>query len=561
MDDPDTVSYNTVLAGFQSSHDALNFASKMNFSGILFDPVSYSTTLGLCLDKVGFQFGYQLHSMAKKSGLLGEVYVGNAFITVYSRWGRIPEAERVFDEMLHRDLVSWNALLSGCSQEGSYGLKAIWAFCEMIRQGMKVDHVSFTSAVSACGHERNLEMGRQIHGLSIKVGFGRHVSVCNVLMSTYVKSEAVEDAKQVFHDIGDRNVVSWTTMMSISEDDVLPLFREMRLDGYTQNSLYQEALEMFSSAVLESQPNEYTFGSILSAIGTAESISLRQGQRCHSHLLKLGFNTNPIVSGALLDMYAKRGSLSESRLVFQETSERTQVTWTTIMSAHARHGDYDSVMHLFKEMESQGVKPDSITLLSVLTSCGRKGMVDMGQHIFNTYISEQKIVASTEHYACMVDMLGRAGKLKEAEDLVHQIPSGAPLSALQSLLGACRIHGDVEMGQRVANALMEMEPDESGSYVLMSNLYAAKGDWEKVARIRRRMRDKGVKKEIGFSWVDVGVVDGTLYMHGFSSDDTSHPRSEEIYRIAKSLGLELKFLEREKEILGLQRKQCSWEDK
>lgn len=616
---PDIVSWNTILSGFQKSDDALCFALQMNFNGVVFDPVTYTTVLAFCYDRYTFPFGMQLHSLILKFGLDCEIFVGNALITMYSRWERLLEARRVFDEMPSRDLVSWNAMLSGYTQEGDHGLESILIFVEMVRVGMMLDHVSFTSAVSACGHERNLELGRQIHGLTIKSGYETHVSVCNVLISTYSKCEVIEDAKLVFQLTGERNVVSWTTRISMDEEDVMSLFNEMRLEGvypndvtfvglihaisiknlvdegqmihgfciktgfltelnvqnslitmyatfksmqdsmkvfeelncreiiswnalisgFAQNGLYQKALQIFLSAVIESKPNHYTFGSVLSAIANAEDISLKYGQRCHSYMIKLGLNTDPIISGALLDMYAKRGSICESQKVFYETPHRSQFAWTAIISAYAGHGDCESVIKLFREMEIESVRPDSITFLSVLTACSRKGMVEMGRHLFESMVKNYKIEPSPEHYACMVDMFGRAGQLEEAEDMMSRIPGQPRLSVMQSLLGACKIYGNVEMGERVIKALMELDPMESGSYVLMSNLYAEKGDWDKVAEIRRGMRDRGVKKEVGFSWVDVG---DPLYLHGFSSGDKSHPKSEEICSMAKFIGIEMKSL-------------------
>ncbi|KAK6248410.1 hypothetical protein QUC31_019975 [Theobroma cacao] len=626
LNDPDIVSWNTLLSGFQKSDEALNFVLRMNLSGVVFDAVTCTTALSFCFDVEGFLLGLQLHTLVTKSGLDCEAFVGNALITMYSRWKRLEEARRVFDEMPNRDLVSWNSMLSGYSQESSYGLEAISSFIEMVGQGMKLDNVSFTGAVSACGHQRNLEVGRQIHGLCIKRGYGTHVSVCNILMSMYAKCEVFEDATLVFERMNERNVISWTTMISIDEEDAVRLFNEMRLDGvypndvtfvglihaittrelveegqmvhaccvkgnflsesnvcnslitmyakfmlvqdsikvfeelecreivswnaliscYAKNGMCLEALRTFLSAVTECKPNQYTFGSALNAIGSGEDISLKHGQQCHSHLIKVGFSTDPIVSNALLDMYAKRGSISESEKVFSETPQKSQFAWTSIISAHARHGDYDSVMTSFKEMEREKVQPDSITFLSVLTACGRNGMVDMGRKLFDSMLAEYQIEPSSVHYSCMVDMLGRAGRLKEAEKLMGRSPGGPGLSMLQSLLGACTIHGNVEMGERVADALMEMEPSESGPYVLMSNLYAEKGNWEKVAKLRKRMRERGVRKEVGFSWVDVGDINSSLSLHGFSSGDKSHPQSEEICKMAECLGLEMELL-REKD--------------
>lgn len=624
LNNPDIVSWNTILSGFEKSDDALSFALRLNLIGVVFDAVTYSTALSFCLDHEGFLFGLQLHSLIVKFGLDSEVYVGNALITMYSRWGRLAEARRVFDEMPNKDSVSWNAILSGYTQDGDYGVEAILALIEMMRKGLRLDHVSFTSAASACGHEKNLELGKQIHGVSIKMGYGTHVSVGNVLMSTYSKCEVTGDANKVFRRMHDRNVISWTTMISMNREDAVSLFKEMRLDGvcpndvtfiglihaisignlvkegrmihglciktnflsepsvcnclitmyarfesmqdsekvfdelscreiiswnalisgYAQNGLSLAAVQAFFGVIKESKPNAYTFGSVLNAVGAAEDISLKHGQRCHSHIIKVGLDSDPIVGSALLDMYGKRGSIFESQRVFDETQEKSEFAWTAIISALARHGDYESVMNQFKEMENKGVRPDSITFLSVLTVCGRNGMIHKGRQLFDSMLKDYHIEPSPDHYSCMVDMLGRVGRLEEAEELVGQIPGGPGLSVLQSLLGACRIHGNVEMGERIADALMKIEPAGSGSYVLMSNLYAEKGDWEMVAKLRKGMKSKGLRKEVGFSWADVGDIDG---LHGFSSGDNTHPRSEEIYRMAECLGSEMKYLNSKRE--------------
>ncbi|CAI0389447.1 unnamed protein product [Linum tenue] len=626
--DPDTVSWNTVLSGFRRSEDALCFACRMNSNGVVFDPVTYTTALSFCSRNEEFHFGLQLHSSIVKSGLDCETFVGNALISMYCRWERLSEARRMFDEMPSKDLVSWNAIISGYSQGGIQGLEAISMFIETIRRGIDPDHVLLTGTVSACGHEKNLELGRQIHGFSLKRGYGKHVSVGNVLISTYSKCDRVEEAVLVFRNMNERNVVSWTTMISINEEAAVSLFDEMRLDnvppnhvtfvgllhavtvhdlveqgkkihgaclklgfslepnvcnslitmyakfkstdeskrafdeldhreiitwnalisGYAQNGLSQAAIQTFLSAVTEVKPNQYTFGSVLSAIGAAEDVSLRHGKRCHSQIIKLGLNTDPVVSSALLDMYAKRGSMFESERVFSEAPQRTQVSWTSMISAYSRHGDYQSVMTWFNQMLAEQVEPDSITFLSVLTTCGRKGMIDTGRKLFDSMVQDYRIEPSPEHYSCMVDMLGRAGRLEEAEEMVNRIPGGPGLSVLQSLLGSCRTYGNVELGEKAAEGLLEMEQKDSGTYVLMANLYAEKGQWEKASRFKRAMREEGVLKKIGFSWVDVDhAADGSLALHGFSSGDMTHPMAEEIHGLAEFVGLEMKFL-REREV-------------
>ncbi|RAL37463.1 hypothetical protein DM860_000157 [Cuscuta australis] len=620
LENPDIVSYNTMLSGFKNGREALCFVHRMHSIGVCFDPVSYTSSLTHCTNQEMFMLGFQLHCCAVKFGLECDVFVGNSLLTMYLKSGKITDAERVFLEMPYKDLVSWNALLSGYVQEGSYAAEVISGFINMVKTGMKLDHISFTSAISACGQQRNLELGRQIHGQAIKRSYGTHVSVCNVLMAIYSKHGDPKDAKVLFQRMKERNVVSWTTILCACEEDSMSLFNEMQksgvlpndvtfvglihaltmnnmvlegfvvhgfciklnslsesnvancfvtmyskfgfmeaskkvfeeldhkeiiswnslISGYAQNGMHHEALRTFSCAVMESRPNEYTFGSVLSAIASSESISIKQGQKCHSSLIKLGLQTNQITSGALLDMYAKRGSISESLSVFHEIPNRTHVSWTAMISAHSRHGDYESVISLFEEMKANGVDPDSITFLSVLTACGHKGKVDEGIEVFSSMTRVFSIEPSAEHYSCVVDMLGRAGRLKEAEEFVSRIPGGPWLSVLQSLLSCCRKYGNAEMAERVGEALIRLDPKHSGSYVTMSNVFAEKGEWGTVAEVRRWMRHRGVKKGVGFSWVD---GDSLNPLHRFSADDRSHPLSGEIYRMVEWVALEMRHLE------------------
>lgn len=617
--DPDVVSWNTILSGFYDNQAALDFVVRMKSAGFVFDPFTYSTALSFCVGSEGFGLALQLQSTALKSGLESDVVVGNSFITMYSRAGSFGDAKRVFDEMVVKDMISWNSLLSGLSQGGDFGFEAVAVFREMMREGVEVDHVSFTSVITTCCHEPDLKLARQVHCLCIKRGYETLVEVGNVLISSYWKCGVSEAVESVFYQMSERNVVSWTTMISANKDDAVSIFHKMRLDGvcpnevtfvglinavkcngqvkeglkihgiciktgfvsklsignsfitmyakfealgdakkafdeiafreiiswnamisgFAQNGFSHEALKMFLSAAAETMPNEYTFGSVLNAIASAEDISLKHGQRCHARILKFGFSICRVVSSALLDMYAKRGSINESEKVFNEMPERNQFVWTSIISAYSNHGDIESVMNLFQEMVKENVAPDLVTFLSVLTACNRKGMVDKGYEIFNSMTKDYKLEPSHEHYSCMVDMLGRAGRLEEAEEVMSEVPGGPGESMLQSMLGSCRLHGNMKMGAKVAELAMEMKPELSGSYVQMYNIYAEKGQWEKAAEIRREMRKKDVRKEVGFSWIDVVDSEGSLTMQGFSSGDKSHPKSDEIYRMVDILGLEM----------------------
>ncbi|KAG6428183.1 hypothetical protein SASPL_112434 [Salvia splendens] len=518
LKNPDSVSYNTVISGFEDNKSALLFVRGMHSSGITFDSRTFTSALAHCADGEEFDLGFQFHCLVFKLGLEVENFTGNALITLYSKCGKVEDAKRVFNEMPHKDLVLRRAC--GCNERNlefgkqvhalsmkrGYGdhvkvcnvLMSMYSKCEavgdaeMIQDEAWPNDVTFIGLIHAITKHNMMREGLMVHAFCMKSNFFSETSVANSFITMYGKFKMIEDCIKVFELIDDREIISWKALIS----------------AYSLNGMYQKALQVFSSASKELTPNPYTFGAVLHAIASSESISLRQGQRCHGFLKKLGLDSDPIVSA--------------------------------IISAYSRHGDYEKVMKYFKEMEMEGVKPDSITFLSILTACSRNGIVDVGREVFDSMISDHSVEPSAEHYYCIVDMLGRAGKLKEAENLLSQIPGGPGLSILQSLLGACKIYGDVEMETRVADTLIEMEPDESGSYVLMSNLFAEKRKWEKVAKIRTIMRQRKVIKEVGFSWADVGNIESSLGLYGFSSGDKSHRLSKEIYEMTDLLGAEMK---------------------
>ncbi|KAF8753613.1 hypothetical protein HU200_011582 [Digitaria exilis] len=620
----DTSSYNTILSAIPDPEDALAFAARVLRSGeVRPDAVTFTVALSLAAGRAELGFVEQLHALASRAGFAADLFVCNALVTAYSRCGSLDAARKVFDEMPARDRVSWNAMLCGLAQDGGCPAEVIRVFLWMLKDGCaRPDRISVCSVIPACGGVGKLELGRQIHGFAVKLGVEGQVSIGNVLVAMYYKCGAPGCARALFEFMRKRDVISWTTMISMDGNDTVALFNGMRRDevapnevtfvamlsampgdcparegqmihavclktgasdkaaaanslitmyaklrrmddarmvfdlmphpeiiawnalisGYAQNEKCEDALEVFSSMVKSMKPNETTFASVLSAMTSVQTVSMAYGQMYHCQTLKLGLGTSEYVSGALIDLYAKRGSLQESWKAFEETVHRSLIAWTAIISANSKHGNYDAVVNLFNDMARSGVAPDGVVLLAVLTACRYSGYVSLGREIFDTMAAKHGADMWPEHYACVVDMLGRAGRLEEAEEVMLGMPSGPSVSALQSLLGACRIHGNTDVGERVAGVLTETEPTESGAYVLLSNIYAEKGDWGAVARVRRQMRERGVKKEVGFSWVDAGGAGDSLHLHKFSSDDTSHPQTEDIYRVVEGLGWEMKFL-------------------
>lgn len=306
---PDSVSYNTVLSGFEDSKSALLFARGMHSAGIAFDSRTFTSALAHCADGDEFDFGFQLHCLVSRLGLETENFTGNALITLYSKCGKVEDAKRVFNEMPHKDLVSWNAILSGYAQEGNDGLGAIKGFAEMVTEGLKLDHVSFTSVIAACGHERNLDFGKQVHALSMKRGYGNNVKVCNVLMSMYSKCETVADAVAVFENIIDHNVVSWTTMITIYEEDAVNLFKEMIQD--------------------EIWPNDVTFIGLIHAI-TKHNL-MREGLMVHAFCMKSNFLSETSVANSFITMYGKFQLVEDCGKVFEEIDGREIISWNALI--------------------------------------------------------------------------------------------------------------------------------------------------------------------------------------------------------------------------------------
>nr|UPT48504.1 pentatricopeptide repeat protein AaPPR199 [Agave angustifolia] len=494
--------------------------------GIRLDHVSLASAISACGQERRFELGRQVHCLAAKVGLNDHVSVANVLMSKYYKGGSTDCAKRVFGNMREKNVVSWTTMIS------IDGDNAIRLFNSMRFDGVEPNDVTFIALIFAVSHNDSLAKGQMIHAICFMIGISSEVHVSNSLISMYAKLEDMGESRKVFDEMTHKETISWNALIS----------------GHAQNGQCEEALEVFSSLLAHCEPNQYTFGSILSVITAAQTVSLTYGQRCHCRILKLGLSADEYVSGALIDMYSKHGSIDESQRVFDKTTQKSLITWTAIISAHAKHGDFPAVMGLFDEMLGSGVEPDHITFLAVLMACGGKGMVEVGRRVFNAMVLEHGLDPWPEHYSCMVDMLGRAGKLAEAGELAKRIPKGMAFSAMQSLLGWCRVHGDVETGERAAEVLISMEPMESGAYVLMSNLYAERGDWESAARIRKAMRGRGVKKEVGYSWVDAGAKKGSsssVHMHKFSSDDRSHPLAEEIYRIAECLVLDMRPLEEE----------------
>ncbi|GFQ02267.1 putative pentatricopeptide repeat-containing protein at3g23330 [Phtheirospermum japonicum] len=353
-----------------------------------------------------------------------------------------------------------------------------------------------------------------MHSLIFKHGFEPDVFVSSALVDMYAKSGEMGCAIKVFDEMPERNLVSWNSAIV----------------GFLRNGCYREAIGFFKSLIVEDviRPDQVSFSSVLSACANACEVIM--GTSIHNQIIKTGFGQNTCVASSLITMYAKCGSLVDARRAFGETEAHNVISWTAMLSAFQQHGCADQVIEWFDDMLRAGLKPDYITFVSVLSACGHTGRVDDGFSYFHLMSHKYNMNPGLEHYACMVDMLGRVGRLHDAKRFVEIMPIKPDVSVWGALLGACRKHGNLDMGKDVAERLFQIEPNNPGNYVLLYNMYALRGKLEEANEVRRLMGFNRVKKEPGCSWLDFKNT-----THVFKAHDRSHSMTKEIYEMLGKL--------------------------
>lgn len=388
----------------------------------------------------------------------------------------------------------------------------------MLSDGLRPDQFTFASVLSACASLLDLRWGKKVHSHSIITGFEKDVFVGSALVDMYIKCDNIDNAFKVFDKMPERNVVSWTAMMV----------------GFAQKGYGDKALSHFSQMHCAGmKPDELTFASVLSAC--ASLTALEQGKQVHVHIVRSGYEAFVGVSNALVTMYAKSGSIDDAEQVFKKMLVQDEVSWTALVVGYAHHGLAKEALEVFDEMLSKGMSPDHVTFIGVLSACNHAGLIDEGCRYFDSMTKCHQITPKVDHYACMIDLLGRSGRLNEAETLIDNMPFEPDATVWGALLSACRTHGNVDVGKRAAEKLFELEPRNAATYVQLSNTYAAAGRWDDAARVRRMMKERGVKKVAGCSWIEVKSK-----WHAFVAGEKSHPQLKEITEILKKLSGKMK---------------------
>ncbi|KAG5625938.1 hypothetical protein H5410_011156 [Solanum commersonii] len=478
------------------------------------------------------------------------VIASNSMIVLLGRSGRMSEACQLFDEMMEKDVVSWTALISCYEQHGMY-TQALDLFMQMCSNGISIDEVVAVSVLSACAHLLVVQTGESVHGLVIRVGFESYVNLQNALIhmystggdvmaaqrlfdmsshldqiswnsmiSGYLKCGSLEQARELFDSMAEKDVVSWTTMIS----------------GYAQHDHFSETLALFQEMLHEdNKPDETTLVSVLSAC--THLSALDQGKWIHAYIRKNGLKVNSILGTTLVDMYMKCGCVENALEVFNGMEEKGVSSWNALILGLAMNGQVERSLDMFQKMKECGVIPNEVTFVAVLGACRHMGLVDEGRSYFNAMTRHYNVEPNIKHYGCMVDLLARAGLLKEAETLIDSMPIAPDVATWGALLGACRKHGNSEMGERVGRKLLELQPDHDGFHVLLSNIYASKGNWDSVLDIRVAMTRQGVVKVPGCSMIEANGA-----VHEFLAGDKSHSQINEIEEMLAEMEKRLKIM-------------------
>ncbi|CAK9883073.1 unnamed protein product [Sphagnum jensenii] len=593
------VSWNAMIVGYVKCDQwqrALELYQQMQREGVVPDSVTFVGVLNACASVVALNEGRRIHAQIIQSGCELDVFVGNSLVDMYAKCGSIEDAWKVFNRMLMRDVVVWNAMILGCcslidmyakcgsiedawsvfnsmplrdvvawsamilghanlvdmyvkcgSMEDAWrlfnkmpirtvvawsalilghvkcgqGEKALELFRQMQLEGVEPDSVTFVGVLNACASVAALEEGRHIHAQIIKSGYESDIYVGSSLVDMYAKCGHIEDARQVFDRMPTCDVVACNAMIL----------------GHVKCGQAERALELFQQMQSEGvEPVAITFVGVLNAC--ASLMALEKGRQVHQQIRQCHFESNVFVASSLVDMYAKCGSIDDASYVFKRMPTRNVVVWSAMILGHVKCGQGQKALQLFQKMQHEGVEPNLVTFIGVLNaSCSHAGLVDEGVHFFESTSLVYSVCAAVEHYACMVDLLGRAGCLDEAESLITTMPCEPSGSVWNALLGACRIYGNVEMGERIAKRVLESDPGNAAGYVLLSNIYAAAGKWDSSANVHRQRLERGVKKEPGRTWIEVNNE-----VHSFIVNDEEHPQISEIHAELKRLSVPMNNL-------------------
>ncbi|XP_057953102.1 pentatricopeptide repeat-containing protein CRR2, chloroplastic-like [Malania oleifera] len=476
-----------------------------------------------CIHRNSLSDGLTVHRRLLDYGFDQDPFLVTKLINMYSELDSIDSARKVFDRTRKRTIFVWNALFRALSLAG-HGEDALRLYRRMNKIGIPSDRFTYTYLLKACVASKSsrsfLRKGKEIHAHILRHGFEACVHIMTTLVDMYARFRCVSYASCVFDDMPVKNVVSWSAMIAC----------------YAMNGKPFEALELFREMVFETHdsfPNSVTMVSVLQAC--AALAALEQGRLIHGYILRRGLDTILPVLSTLVTMYARCGKLELGHRIFDRMDKRDVISWNSLMSSYGIHGFGEKAIEIFKDMINHGVSPSPVSFVCVLGACSHAGLVEEGKFLFGSMVKEHGINPGVEHYACMVDLLGRANCLDEAAKIIEDMQIEPGPKVWGSLLGSCRIHGNVELGERASQRLFQLEPRNAGNYALLADIYAAAEMWDEVKRVKKLVEAQGLQKVSGCSWIEV-----KRKMYSFVSVDAFNPQIGQLHAFLIKLSAEMK---------------------
>ncbi|KAB1208204.1 hypothetical protein CJ030_MR6G011330 [Morella rubra] len=490
--------------------------STMQIAGVSPDSFTFLYVLKACSGLPAFETGWQVQGQIFRHGFHSDVLVQNSLVALYAKCGQIGYARMVFDGLYDRTVVSWTSIISGYAQNGEPS-EALRIFSEMRTCNLKPDGIALVSVLRAYTDVEDVEQGKSVHSCVIKMGFEYEPDLLISLTTLYAKCGQVTVARSFFNQMEIPSVILWNAMIS----------------GYAKNGFAEEAVGLFREMISKDiRVDSITLSSAILACAQVGSLELARWM--DDYVIKSDYRDDVFVKTALIDMYAKSGSVDLARIVFDRTLDKDVVVWSAMIMGYGLHGRGRDAIDLYYAMKQGSICPNDVTFVGLLTACTHSGLVDEGWELFHR-MRDYGIEPRHQHYACVVDLLGRAGRLDQAYDFITNMPIEPGVSVWGALLSASKIYRHVTLGELAAEQLFLLDPHNTGHYVQLSNLYASARKWDQVGRVRLLMKEKGLSKDFGYSLIE---IKGKL--QAFRVGDKSHPKYKEIFKELEELERRLK---------------------
>ncbi|KAK7385421.1 hypothetical protein VNO78_31139 [Psophocarpus tetragonolobus] len=531
------VAWTTLMVGYvqnsQPKH-AIHVFEEMLHSGSYPSVYTLAIILHACTFLQSLKIGDQFHSYIIKYHVDFDTSVGNALCSLYSKSRRLECALKAFRRVREKNVISWTSAVSACGDNGA-SVKGLRLFVEMISEDIKPNEFTLTTILSQCCEILSLEFGTQVHSLCIKFGYESNLRVRNSLLYLYLKRGCIGEAQRLFNGMDDVSLITWNAMIAGHAQ-----MMELTKDNLSACQSGSEALKLFSKLNRSGmKPDPFTFSSVLCVC--SRMVALEQGEQIHAQAMKTGFLSDVVLGTSLINMYNKCGSIERASKAFLEMSTRTMVSWTSIITGFSQHGMSQQTLHLFEDMRQAGVRPNQITFVGVLAACSHAGMVSQALNYFEIMQKKYKIKPVMDHYACMVDMFVRLGRLEEALTFIKKMDYEPSEFIWSNFIAGCRGHGNLELGFLAAEQLLSLKPKDTETYVLLLNMYLSARRFEDVSRVRKIMEEEKVGKLEDWSWISIKDK-----VYSFKTNDKTHPQSslickslEDLLDKAKNIGYEM----------------------